>query len=252
MPIPRRISQSALSAIQPGSAVNDRSGTYPIPLPEEEDEFAHIGELPSLMPPRNSPALRLVEEKPQSYRSVEMPAVAAPRSSYADTSSMFGDEEDQHTESLVLDLQVKPTNHVNVAPQAMAPAPPSAPTPVHVAAKPTPPTGIPLGGMSGTYLAAAAPGDPKPGIVAFAGYGIPPTKLSQMPGYAFRVMARRATLRSDLKIARLRRLPQREVELYEAALRCADESTVTKGIAVVVSSIVGVVGLIAAVSATVL
>lgn len=251
MPIPRRISQTALHALQPGQGVPEHSGTFAIP---EDDDFSHVGELPSLMPPRNSPVLRLVESSPQrppalprlSHPTVQMPAV---RASGYHAAVPFGDEDDEQTAPVAFDLEVQPAGHAKVAaPQPQQPQPVvEAPPPVSVR------QAMPLvGGMSGTYLAAAAPGDPKPGIVAFAGYGIAPTELSKAPGYAFRVMVRRLTLRSDLKIARMRRLPQREIDLYEAALRCADEGVVTKGIAVVVSGIVGVVGVIAAVAATVL
>jgi precorrin-4 methylase len=58
---------------------------------------------------------------------------------------------------------------------------------------------------------------------------------------------RKWTLRDDLRIARLRRI--RDVSLYEAALECADESAVTKGLAVIAATVIGGVSAIAAAAA---
>lgn len=89
--------------------------------------------------------------------------------------------------------------------------------------------------------------DPRPGIVAFAGFGIPPEKLGAMPGYALRVLARKAVLRDDLRVARLRRI--QDISLYEAALECADESAVTKGLALIATSVLGGVSAVVAAAA---
>jgi hypothetical protein len=86
--------------------------------------------------------------------------------------------------------------------------------------------------------------DPRPGIVAFAGFGLPPEKLAEMPAYALRVRARKRTLRAGLRVARKQR-PQ-DVELYEAALASADQGAVAKGLALIVAVLVGGLSLIVA------
>lgn len=92
--------------------------------------------------------------------------------------------------------------------------------------------------------AAATRFDPRPGIVAFAGYGLAPEKLSELPAYALHVFARRRILHAGLAIARTRR-PQ-DVELYRAALTAADEGAVRKGLALLVLMVCAVVGVIVA------
>ncbi|MBX3224508.1 MAG: hypothetical protein KF795_28600 [Labilithrix sp.] len=82
-------------------------------------------------------------------------------------------------------------------------------------------------------VALPRPIDPRPGIVAFAGFGIVPDKLTDLPAYALHVLARKRVLRDGLAIARARR-PQ-DVELYEAALACADDESVNKGLGLVVA-----------------
>lgn len=87
--------------------------------------------------------------------------------------------------------------------------------------------------------------DPRPGVVAFAGFGIVPDRVAELPTYAFRVLARRRVLREGLKLARARR-PQ-DVELYEAALACADDDAVTKGLGLALAVLVlGVAAVVAA------
>lgn len=98
---------------------------------------------------------------------------------------------------------------------------------------------------------AVRPKDPRPGIVAFAGYGLPPEGLAGTPAYALRVWRRRLSLRSDLRIARMRSLPQRDIDLYEAAIACADEAAMTKGILLVTATLAGALSAIAAVVAAV-
>lgn len=92
--------------------------------------------------------------------------------------------------------------------------------------------------------------DPRPGIVAFAGFGIVPDAVGELPTYALRVLARRRILRDGLKVARARR-PQ-DVELYEAALACADEDAVAKGLGLAVAVLVLGVAVVAAAIAVVL
>jgi hypothetical protein len=86
--------------------------------------------------------------------------------------------------------------------------------------------------------------DPRPGIVAFAGFGLVPEKLSEMPAYALRVLARRILLRAGLEVARARRA--QDVELYQAALVAADGTAVRKGLvllAMMVSAAIGAIAL---------
>ena len=85
----------------------------------------------------------------------------------------------------------------------------------------------------------------RPGIVAFAGFGIVPTRLTDAPAYALRVLARRRVLNAGLAVARAQR-PQ-DIELYEAALATADASTMTKGIALIVAVILAGIAAVAAV-----
>jgi len=61
--------------------------------------------------------------------------------------------------------------------------------------------------------------------------------LGGMPAYALRVIARKWTLRDDLRVARLRRI--QDVSLYEAALESADEAAVTKGLALIAATVIG-------------
>ncbi len=95
-------------------------------------------------------------------------------------------------------------------------------------------------------LAPPAPLDPRPGIVAFAGFGIPPENLTDMPAYALRVIARKRVLRAGLTVARAHR-PQ-DVALYEAALECANGPAAAKGIALLVTVVAaGIAAVVAAV-----
>ena len=93
---------------------------------------------------------------------------------------------------------------------------------------------------------APPPVDPTPGIVAFAGFGFAPERLSDMPAYALRVIARKRILRAGLTVAREHR-PQ-DVALYEAALECADGPAAAKGIALMVSVLAaGIAAIVAAI-----
>jgi hypothetical protein len=108
--------------------------------------------------------------------------------------------------------------------------------------------GEPASAPEPTSVASTQPThDPRPGIIAFAGFGLPPESLGAMPAYALRVITRKWALRDDLQIARLRRI--RDVSLYEAALECADEGAVTKGLAVIAATVIGGVSAIAATAA---
>jgi len=83
-------------------------------------------------------------------------------------------------------------------------------------------------------LVAAANVDPKrPGIFAFAGFGLPPSSWKDLPGYAIHVLARRRALRRDLETAR--RYRASDVDLYEAALHSADLDAFRRGLALIIA-----------------
>jgi len=100
---------------------------------------------------------------------------------------------------------------------------------------PRPPMpGAPSARLSGERLRAGsppstmAPIDPYPALLAFAGFGDPPTSVFGTPAYAARVFARRRVLRRDLELARLRH--SHDIDFYEASLRTADDGAVRKGV----------------------
>lgn len=76
--------------------------------------------------------------------------------------------------------------------------------------------------------------DPRrPGIFAFAGFGLPPETLAGAPAYALRVLMRKRVLRQGLAVARRQRSV--DIELYEAALRTADPDAYAKGLLALVA-----------------
>lgn len=77
--------------------------------------------------------------------------------------------------------------------------------------------------------------DPHAALVAFAGYGDPPTTLWGAPAYAMRVFERRRVLRATLH--RARALRSQDVALYEAALRAADPTAVRRGVLLMVFTV---------------
>lgn len=86
----------------------------------------------------------------------------------------------------------------------------------------------------------------RPGIVAFSGFGIVPTRLTDAPAYALRVLSRRRVLNAGLAVARAQR-PQ-DVDLYESALATADPATMARGIALMIAVVLaGIVGVVCAV-----
>ncbi len=89
--------------------------------------------------------------------------------------------------------------------------------------------------------------DPRrPGIFAFAGFGLPPESLVGAPSYAIRVYLRKSILRDGLAVARRQR--SADVDLYEAALRMADREWYLKGVgAIGVAAVVAVMLLVLAV-----
>lgn len=233
MPIARRSSQATLPA-QTSGVHRAASGDI-----DFDDVFS-----PSPKPARSSRVMAAVRpaepvmgvplpelEGPKPARSTQMqavrPVVAEPE---PPPGRMLDDVFlDDDGAPLALDLQSPPSGHL----------------PLQTVAGESLPAMWAKSG-SGLHPHTAASKDPRPGIVAFAGYGIPPEKLAAMPSYAFRVIARKHSLRSDLKIARLRRLPQRDIELYEAALACANQGAVAKGLAITAAMFAGTVSAIAA------
>jgi hypothetical protein len=138
---------------------------------------------------------------------------------------------------------VDPSSSVEVATTAAEPEPaPDGP----VSAQPVSMPGVSASSGEPEGAAAASEGttrfDPRPGIMAFAGFGLVPEKLSEMPAYTLHVLARRRVLRAGLEVARARR-PQ-DVELYQAALTAADRVAYRKGLmllAVMASAVIGVI-----------
>jgi hypothetical protein len=78
--------------------------------------------------------------------------------------------------------------------------------------------------------------DPHSALVAFAGYGSPPSSLWSTPSYALRVFGRRRVLRRELAIAKRHR--KHDVAHYESALRAADSGAVSRGVLVFVAELV--------------
>lgn len=85
--------------------------------------------------------------------------------------------------------------------------------------------------------------DPHAAIVAFAGFGEPPSGIWGTPAYAMRVIERRRVLRAAL--FRARSLRSQDVGLYEAALEAADGAAVRKGIVVGLAAVAIVVAVCA-------
>ncbi len=75
-----------------------------------------------------------------------------------------------------------------------------------------------------------APPPPDPGALLVARYPTPPTKVTEMPAYACKVLWRQFELRRDLESLRRRRSP--DVPLYEAALRAHDPRAFGIGLAI--------------------
>ncbi|MFO0736542.1 MAG: hypothetical protein U0270_11720 [Labilithrix sp.] len=282
MPIPRRISHPAIEAQPivesgvyrsgPTSLTNltelDEafSGLDELEEVHDDDDFDGFPDIPSLMPSVHTEALMAAHmppptstraQRPLPVFEMELDVPPAPQRPMLRTSSTANmaavrppsvaptppspsmETEGRVLESLEdenldipLDIKAPPTSHsviTTIAGLEMSAGPPSQGRPA------------PISSTQKTV-------DPKPGIVAFAGFGLPPEKLSATPAYAIRVLARKAQLRDDLRVARLRRI--QDISLYEAALGCADEAAVTKGVAVIAAGAIGTI--IAIVSAAAL
>lgn len=207
MPIPRRISNPGFEAVQ-----TQASGVYRAVgnIADLDDAFTDLDNLPQLEEvvddrvPDNVPSL-LPAPAPAQRPSTQMRAVEAPLPSVIDSF-----EDAPSNLDIALDIKAPPSSRQAITTMAGV-----------AIAPPTP----------------AADSDPLPGIIAFAGYGLPPSSIGKTPAYALRVLSRKWTLRDDLRIARMRRIA--DVSLYEAALRCADERAVTTGLAIIIGSAVG-------------
>lgn len=195
-------------------AAHEMPGSHEMPgFQEPVPVFKMELEVPVARPPH----AMIRTSSTANMAAVRPPAAPPPPPSILGDGRVFDGFEDDGLD-IPLDIKAQPTSHSVVTTlsglEMTAPASPAAP-------------------ISSTQKAA----DLKPGIIAFAGFGLPPEKLGDTPAYALRVITRKWALRDDLRIARLRRI--QDVSLYEAALRCADESAVTRGLALIAVSVIG-------------
>lgn len=218
MPIPRRTSNPGFAAVQ-----TQTSGVYRAVgnIADLDDAFLDLENLPQLEEvvdePMDVPSLAPAPVTVQ-HPSTQMRAVVAPAPAAFDAF-------DDAPSNLEIALDIK--------------APPSSRQAITT--------------MAGVEIAPPTPqadADPRPGIIAFAGYGLPPDSIGKTPAYAIRVLSRKWTLRDDLRIARMRRIA--DVSLYEAALRCADEGAVTTGIALIVGATVATLSAVVAAASYIL
>jgi hypothetical protein len=183
-------------------------------------------------PAPSAPSLDFASEPPPREIALDFPMRTSSNANMAAVRSpvpSFESFDDESVVDIPLDIKTAPKNQtamLSMSGAEMSPAPASGPTPI-----------------SSTQKAH----DPRPGIVAFAGYGLPPESLGAAPAYAVRVIMRKFALRDDLRIARLRRI--QDVSLYEAALEAADEGAVTKGLALIAATVIGGVGAVVAAAA---
>lgn len=284
MPIQRRTSSTNLEAqTQESGVYNTALGKRIDELDEAFDDFP---DLPSRMPPQldetlpratpTIPDLAFELAPPRKnpmVRTSSAANIAAVRSGVV--APARGPSLDSEPPTLVapLKLEARTSSAANMA--AVRPPPPAAPSlptgarvldgfdddnvDIALDIKERPTNQAALTTMSGHELVPPSVGgaaaissakreiDPKPGIVAFAGFGLPPESLGATPSYALRVIIRKIQLRDDLRIARLRRI--KDVSLYEAALASADESAVTKGLAVIATTLIGGVSVVVAAAA---
>lgn len=115
---------------------------------------------------------------------------------------------------------------VNAPPARMTPSPMPRMTPGPML-PPAPPWPMAAPGVRRSSSTQAAV-DPHSALVAFAGFGDPPTSIFGAPSYALRVILRRRALRRDLERARRRK--SADVGLYEASLRAADDGAIRSGL----------------------
>jgi hypothetical protein len=188
-----------------------------------------------------------LELEARRYDSVEMEAVAPP----PPTGRMLDDDLDFdfdfHADG-ALELDDRPSSQsmrdessrspgLGAPPPrrtSPGPAPRSTPNPPRSAGARQPPTvpGEPPAQPWATRGPARSSGtlpahDAHAALVAFAGFGEPPSTIWGAPAYALRVHLRRRALRSGLKLARQRR--SADIGLYEASLRAADDAAVSHG-----------------------
>lgn len=210
-PMMRTSSASNIAAVRPGAVSPARGPSFDSDPPE-------LPPVRALTPVRTSSAANMAAVRP---------APAAPPPVMGDTRVIDSFEEDNV--EIALDIKEKPKNQAGLTTISGAEIAPQS-----------------TGGQA-VISSTKKDVDPRPGIVAFAGFGLPPESLGGTPAYALRVITRKMQLRDDLRIARLRRI--QDVSLYEAALECADESAVTKGLAVLASTVIGGISAIVAAAA---
>lgn len=89
---------------------------------------------------------------------------------------------------------------------------------------------------SGSFKAA----DARPGVFAFAGFGLPPESLFATTTYALRAFGRQRVLREGLRAAKAR--GSTDAELYEAALATVDARALATGTTLLVLLALSIIG----------
>jgi hypothetical protein len=184
---------------------------------------------------------------PRRYNTVQMEAIAPPLSAGRELHDLDFDFDIDADGALELDSR-PPSHSTRVEtprPSTLHGAPPARPSGQLARMTPSPMPRMTAGPMlppAPAWPMASSAGrrssstsaavDPHAALVAFSGFGDPPTSVFGTPAYAARVIARRRTLRRDLKLARLRH--SHDVGLYEASLRTADAGAVRKGLVLTV------------------
>jgi hypothetical protein len=161
----------------------------------------------------------LLEAAPRSSRSYEQEAPRSTPLGHGQRPGPSSWREPPAPPSSRQQLVAQPAHHAHHAPQA--PPTSRASSPQH----------DPMRRSSPEHTALAQPAhvpDAHDRIVAFAGFGEPPTSVWSSPAYALHVMRRKRKLSEQLAIARLHHSP--DVPVYEAALRTADEAAARRGL----------------------
>jgi len=176
--------------------------------------------LPSLVvpPPPPPPSSPMGARPPARQETVRMKAVKVPSDDGPPSGRMLDAVDFSGGGRQALELGAVPAGRAQLL--GRPPTPLSTPkTPV-----------TPISPVGSTEVLRRSEGlDPRrPGIFAFAGFGLPPETIVGAPAYALRVLLRKRILRAGLAIARRQRSP--DVELYEAALRTGDQDAYAKGL----------------------
>ena len=254
MPIVRRPSQSQIAvdgAGFPEPPPPEESGAFAVPrrqtvkmsavsAPRSESisSFPPPNELPSLVvPPPSPPPSSPTGNRPSVKRNTaKMAAVKGPTDDAPPSGRMLDDVDFADVGRVALELSALPAGRAQALGRPKTP----------LATPRTPLSAITPPG-SGEVIRKTDAVDPRrPGIFAFAGFGLPPDSITGAPSYALRVLVRKGVLREGLAVARRQRSV--DVHLYEAALRMADREAYVKGLfllgaaaLLVVALLVGVV-----------